>query len=262
MGAGYLASRWVGMFRDPELGLSLVSGARGPGNALVLYTPTGSGARLMEQTAESAANLLGTNAVAANDGAGILHAVDMAPSNISRTILIGHGTASSFVHPSTGGLHLGADVLPAWISVRTFVSHLAPKLAPSDVILSFAGCRAGADSDEENWTNASDIAGGENSLAAAVRDEIVRVRGSMPNSEVRAKSTTGTSFGNPMGRVFPIDTSFVGRPGIPLVDLVWGPGSAANPEIARAWRNAGRAEAKMAMGWTIGGDAPQAERTA
>ena len=270
MALGLLVSRFthgkislpggVGVIQDPEAGTNLITVDRGPGPALVLYTDQTTGAGTFRVTAESAANLLGAEEGLARDGQGLLDAIDRAPYDLTRTIAAGHGSPRSFLRPGTSGLRVGPDALPRWVSVQTFVQHLAPKISRQEFILSFAGCRAGANPNEANWSAQSDVAGGERSLAAQIRDEIVRQVGTIPNGEVRAKSTTGTSYGNPMGRSFPIRADQVGRPGIPLIDQVWGPGSSTNAELNSRWRSLGRRRPKTVMGWTLGSDVPRVTR--
>jgi hypothetical protein len=252
----------VGVIHDPEAGTQLVAVDRGPGPALVLYADQTRGTGTFRVTAESAANILGAEHGIARDGQGLLNAVRAAPSGLTRTILAGHGSPRSFLRPGTSGLRVGPDALPRYVSVPTFVRELGPKLARRDFVMSFAGCRSGADPDEPNWSTESDIAGGERSLAAQIRDEIVRQVGTIPGGEVRAKSTTGVSFGNAMGRTFPIRADQVGRPGIPLIDQVWGPGASTNPQWASRWRSLGRRRPKTVMGWTLGSDVPRVTRPA
>jgi hypothetical protein len=250
----------IGVIHDPEAGTELITVDRGPGPALVLYTDRTTGAGTFRVTAESAANILAAEHGLARDGQGLLDAVQRAPSGLTRTILAGHGSTQSFLRPGTSGLRVGRDALPRWVSVPTFVRELAPKIARRDFIMSFAGCRAAANPDEPNWSVASDRAGGERSLAAQIRDEIVRQVGTIPGGEVRAKSATGVSFGNPMGRSFPIAAAQVGRPGIPLIDQVWGDGASTNPQWASRWRSLGRRRPKTVMGWTLGSTVPRVTR--
>lgn len=224
------------------------------GPAMVVYVDEGSGAGVFDRTAQSSANLLNTRAVPATDGQELLDAVNRSPSGLHQVIHAGHGGPQTFLRPGTSGLRVGPDALRRWVSVGTYARALAPKLARSNVVISFAGCRSGAGPRELNWSSDSYGPGGADSLAGELRDEIVALVGDIPGGEIRAKSTTGTSFGNPVGRSFPLLRPQVGRPGIPLIDQVWGPSSSSNNQLVRAWNNTARG--KPVMGWTIGGALP------
>lgn len=221
---------------------------------LILYVTSGEGASAFRTTAEHASQLFDTEPIPANNAQDILNAF-RGDEKYDVVVLAGHGTPTSFLRPGLAGISSTRQTrLPNWINVDDFVRRVSPNLA-SRVIFSFAGCRTGADPGEADWTDVSYRPGGAQGLAGKLRDALAR-QGKV--GEVRSKSTTGTSWGNPIGRLFPIERSQIGRPGVPLMDVAWGPGAHRDSAAIREWTN--RFRGKPAMAWTIGYDLPSITR--
>jgi hypothetical protein len=239
-------------------GTYLLSSRRvGQRSTLVLYTGEGSNVQEFRTNADNAAGLLRTRAVPVVDGQSLLNAVRAAPRNLGLVLMIGHGSGSSFFRPGTAGLRIGRDALPTWLGDDSFTCELAPKLG-RNFVLSLAGCRAGAEQNEPDWTSeaywtgSTPGPGGAHSLAGEIRDALVRA--GVREGEVRAHSTTGGVFANPGGRVFAVEAPFVGRPGAALMDLVMGPGSSRDRTKISRWN--GQVRGTLAVRWILGGRMP------
>ena len=197
--------------------------------ALVMYaanvrsdSPGDAGVFLNNATLAACA--LGADAVPIRSGQDVINAIRQAPSGLTRVVLIGHGTQDKFFEPRSFGLRTarrGGDQLPAWVSSETFSRELARKAARG-VIVSLAGCSAGASPSE--YRNQATITGdgGADSLAAHIRDYLVAAGAGGNHGEVRAHTTRGTVLQNPQGRRFKIKTGWQGRPGEHIMGLVWG----------------------------------------
>lgn len=162
---------------------------------------------------------------------------------VSPLVLIGHGT--------TGAFFSNLDRPTAVELAGAVASRLA-----SGGVVGLAGCRAGANPSEPDWTPENFGPGGENGYAAQLRDELVR-RGVQGAFEVRAHSTTGSSTANPAVRTF---RAPIGAKGQSALDLLWGSGSWLSSAARAAWTSAIRG--KNAESYIAGGPLPQIARPA
>jgi hypothetical protein len=240
------------------VGSYLLSGRGGQSRkALVLYTAAGENVGEFQRNAGAAARLFRTRAVPITDGQTLLRAVRSAPRGLSLVLMVGHGSGGAFFRPGHAGLRIDRDALPTWLGDDSFASALAPKLA-RDFVVSLAGCRAGAEYSEPDWTTeaywtgTTTGTGGARSLAAQIRDALARAGAN--NGEVRAHTTTGGVFANPAGRTFVVARGQVGRPGAALIDLVLGAGTSRDQAAVRSWNTTVRGG--LATRWMLGGDAP------
>lgn len=244
-------------------GSYLLSRNVGPRKALVLYTATGDNVPEFERNATDASRLLRTRPMPISDGQSLLNAVRAAPRNLGTVLMIGHGSGGAFFRPGHSGLRIDRDALPTWLGDDTFARALAPKLARG-FVLSLAGCRAGAEYNEPDWTSeaywtgSTPGPGGARSLAGEIRDALARAGAN--TGEVRAHTTTGGVLANPAGRTFVVARGQIGRPGASLVDLVLGPGSSRDRTTVTRWN--GRVRGAVATRWMLGGRQPtRAEAT-
>jgi len=225
--------------------------------ALVLYTAAGSNVPEFERNAHAAALHFGVTAIPVTDGQTLLNAVRAAPAGLGLVLMVGHGSGGAFFRPGHAGLRIDRDALPAWLGDDTFARELAPKLAPG-FVLSLAGCRAGAEqrepdwSREDYWTSTTPGPGGARSLAGEIRDALARA--GAPRGEVRAHTTTGGVLANPGARTFVVDAQTVGQPGAALIELVLGVGAARNRVRLSTWNT--KVRGTPAARWILGGRAP------
>lgn len=236
----------------------------GPLRALVLYAAAPRAdapgdTRVFRDNATLAGRFLGVAPVPVRSAAEVLQAVRQAPRGLNRLVMIGHGTQSLFFEPRGYGLRTGrrgGDALPAWVSAETFARELARRAARG-IIVSLAGCSAGASPAE--YRNPATITGdgGADSLAGQVRDALQRAGVGGEGGEVRAHTTEGTVLLNPQGRTFKIKQAEVGRPGKHIMGQVWGRG-ALRTRNPGDWNRYARGE--IATRWMLGEDLPHQER--
>lgn len=228
--------------------------------ALVLYAanvrPEAPGdAAVFLRNAELAGSYLGTDPIPIRSAQDVLTALRDAPSGLTRVALIGHGTQDKFFEPQSFGIRTGqrgGDQLPTWVSAGTFGRALAAKAARG-VIVSLAGCSAGANPEE--YRNPATVTGdgGDHSLAALIRDELQRAGVGGGGGEVRAHTTAGTVLMNPQGRTFKIKAAEVGRPGRHIMNIVWGR-DASRTRNPGDWNRYARGA--ISTRWMLGEDLP------
>lgn len=209
------------------------------GSPLIVYASTGSGAGEFQAVASRLAQALpGSRKTATPDGLpGLRTAIQAHQGRIGPLILVGHGTTRAFF----------SNLSP--VAPTALAGLLHNKLA-ADAVVSLAGCRAGADTSEVDWSAASYGAGGASSFAGLLRDALV-ADGAPWGTEIRAHSTTGTTTLNPAVRVFRATRSQVGQPGLSALEILWGEGAAGNAGLRSRWTEAFRgaaAEQYMAGG--------------
>lgn len=136
-------------------------------------------------------------------------------------VLVGHGTTRSFFPQFSPSLD------PA-----TAARLIAPHIGAAQII-GLAGCRAGASSDEPDWSEATYGPGGATSFAGQLRDALAAL--GVPGSvEVRAHTTTGGAGANPIARVFRVAAR--GQPGQSVIDIFHGRlGAWRDTALRRAW---------------------------
>ncbi len=234
-----------------------------PRRALVLYTAAGANIPEFERNAFAAAQHFGTNAVPISDGQTLLNAIRTAPRDLGLVLMIGHGSGGAFFRPGHAGLRIDRDALPTWLGDDTFARELTTRLA-TNFVLSLAGCRAGAESREPDWTTdaywtgTTPGPGGARSLAGEIRDALVAA--GAPAGEMRAHTTTGGVLANPGARTFVVAPQYAGRPGAALIDLVLGPSTSRDRAKVTAWN--ARVRGVPATRWILGGRAPTRQEAA
>jgi hypothetical protein len=222
-GIGYLLSRGLG------------------GTPLIVYQTTGRGAGDLRSTAERLNRNMSGSVLRAASSARDLYSAIASHGRLGPVVLVGHGTPRSFF--------AGYGVTPEGLA-----RALAPKLAYGTT-LGLAGCRAGANPEEQDWGRSAYGPGGERSFAGLLRDALVRL--GAPRVTVRAHSTTGHSTANPAARSFVATRSQVGQPGASVLDLVWGSGAWESANLRTAWTDQFRG--KAAELWVAGQPLPQFE---
>lgn len=180
----------------------LAAAATRRSRAVVAYSATGSDVGEFARVADAIAAALRaagwqTAVVAAYDRAALAAALQ-SQKPVAKLVLVGHGTSTRFM---TGAL----DLTPPDLA-----SMLAPTVA-ARVTIGLAGCRAGADTSEPDWGPSAYGPGGAASFAGRLRDALVALH---TTGAVRAHSSTGGAAANPSGRLFPIEASQAGRPGL------------------------------------------------
>ena len=220
----------------------------GVGDKVVVYLSEGEGSAEFMISANRIAQSIGAEVHRARNAEEILQAV-RAHQSISRLILAGHGSSRDFWRPGTAGIRLERDSLPEWVSVGTFAAEIAPRLSAGAVI-GLAGCSAAANPGESNDVNQKLGPGGENGFAAKLRDALASQSGIATGIEVRAHSTVGHLSHNPFARVFRVSASEVGRPGVAVIDEMWG--QDAHSTRWEQWRDTFRGD--LAEQWISGDD--------
>jgi hypothetical protein len=224
---------------------------------LVLAQRTGSGSgqfRLVAENVErqSRAADMPHRTFFVDGGAEALRAVDPRArgddfAKVASLMMTGHGSARKFFTLQRGLRH-GPDALPRWVSDRTHTAMVAPQLT-YDAVVSFLGCRAGANPTEGNWQTSSYGPGGEDSLAAHYRDALIDA-GCPAGVVVIGRTTSGEAHGNPAVRIFPCRRDQRGRPGLSALDLKYGPGAWREEENRQRWRRT--MQGKMAFMLALG----------
>jgi hypothetical protein len=223
-----------------------VAPGSGTGDKVVVYLSEGEGSAEFMISANRIAQSIGAEVHRARNAQEIIDAV-RAHSSISRLILAGHGSSRDFWRPSTAGIRLERDSLPEWVSVGTFAAELAPRLSAGAVI-GLAGCSAAANPGESNDVNQKLGPGGEDSFASKLRDALASQSGIATGIEVRAHSTVGHLSHNPFARVFRVSASEIGRPGVAVIDEMWG--TDAHETRWEQWRDSFRGN--LAEQWISG----------
>lgn len=213
----------------------------GGGHPLILYQTVGRDLGEIRDTAENLRGVLpNATTVGVPNANTVYQAIRDQPGKLSSVVLVGHGTPRNF-----------------FTSYGTSPTRLAQELAPKLTSRSFiglAGCRAGADPGEQDWSTRSYGPGGALGFAGRLRDALVAA-GAPRGVQVRAHSTTGHLTANPAARSFVVAAHLVGQPGISVLDQVWGVGSWQNAALRRAWTDQFRG--KLAELWVAGFPIPR-----
>lgn len=223
------------------------------GDAVVLYStnvPVAGELGTFRGVAQNAGRHHRVEPVGVGSGQAILDEIRR-HGRIGALLMVGHGTSQQWLRPGVTGVRVGSSSPPTWISARDLARELAPRLV-SEFWVGFLACRSGANPNEPDWTTATYRGGGERSLAAILRDELVDA--GAPTGEIGAHTTTGATEANPVGRVFVVDRAHRGRPGDALQDIAWGAGSSSRSTEASAWRRLIRG--KPAARWAFIGETP------
>jgi hypothetical protein len=209
---------------------------------------------IFRRNAAVAGRVLGVTPVPIRSGQDVLEAIRRSPGDLGTVVLVGHGTQTSFFEPRSFGIRArGSDSLPAWLSAETFARELARK-ARRGVIVSLAGCSAGASPAEYRDPSTVSGDGGADSLAGIIRDTLQRAGVGGEGGEVRAHTTQGTVLMNPQGRTFKIKSVEVGRPGRHIMGMTWGR-EALDTRSPVEWQRFARGN--VATRWMLGGDLPR-----
>lgn len=224
--------------------LALPAWLRGS-RALLLYQDANPDTGTFRSTAQRLAQGLGLEAAAGPFGVSsreqVLRRIAQRSQDgpLGPVVLVGHGTTSTF--------------FPAFsVAPEALAAALAPHLGQAAVI-GLAGCRAGADPGEVDWSPASYASGGSRSYAARLRDALVAA-GAPVGCTVRAHSTTGSTTANPVIRSFPCTRSMVGQSGISVLEAMFGEGAASNAQLRTLWTQ--QARGKVAELWIVGAPLP------
>lgn len=229
---------WVGL-GAAGVGLTSVlaySAYRGwLGAKVILYTAVGEGSAEFRSSARRLGARLGAYVYPVTSGAEVIEAIRRHPF-ISRLLWIGHGTTRAFFLPASGGVRVGPDAWPQWVSVDTVSRTVGPRLVPG-AVFGLAGCSAGANPGFSQWGAHSYMDGGESSFAGQLRDNLVRWNPWLWWAEVRAHTAPGGDTENPLSRVFTARLDQVGRRGRSLMDLAWGDGASDEDALRDLWRD-------------------------
>jgi len=211
--------------------------------ALIVYADTGSGASYFREVAGRIAALYRSRAVPYRQFSDLEEALVASGDPVGPLVLVGHGTTRAFFsnldHPTAA--EMGRVV--------------GPRLVAGGVV-GLAGCRAGANPGEPDWSPESYGPGGAQGYAAQLRDALV-LGGARGAIQVRAHSTAGDATANPAVRVF---SATPGTRGESAIDLLWGAGAWAERANRTAWTTAFRG--KLSEAYIGGMGLPLLERPA
>jgi hypothetical protein len=191
------------------------------------------------------ARTIGATVYPAHNGQQVVNAISR-HRRIKTLILAGHGTTTQFLRPGHGGIRVGSDAMPAWVSADTFARLVGPKMAVNGII-SWAGCSAASDPGESSWSFRSYGPGGDRSFIGRVRDAMARLSVISWGVEHRGHSAPGHTTANPAGRTCRVARTRIGQECASLMDEQWGAG--AHESMHRQWASSfegGPAEAWMA----------------
>lgn len=218
------------------------------GDNVIIYLDDGDGSSEFRTVANRMAGAIGASVYPAHTGQQVLDALNR-HKRIKTLIFAGHGTTTQFLRPGNGGIRVGSDALPSWISTSTLARVLSFKMAPGGVV-SWAGCSAASNPGESSWSYASYGPGGEQSFIAHVRDDMARIPWTSWGIEHRGHAAPGHTTANPAARTCRVAMTQIGRPCESLMDSEWGSGSYESEH--RAWADA--FEGQPAEAWMAGAD--------
>jgi hypothetical protein len=218
------------------------------GDNVIIYLDEGEGSGEFRTVANRMAGTIGASVYPAHNGQQILDALNR-HRRIKTLILAGHGTTTQFLRPGRGGIRVGTDALPTWISTGTLARVLSFKMVHGGVI-SWAGCSAASNPGESSWSYLSYGPGGERSFIAKVRDDMARLPWTSWGIEHRGHASPGHTTANPAGRVCNVSMFEIGQPCDSLMDEEWGEGSYESQH--RAWADV--FEGQAAEAWMAGAD--------
>lgn len=193
------------------------------GENVIIYVPEGSGAGEFRSSAERMGRSINAHVHPARNAQEILDNIRRYPK-IKRLIMVGHGTTRQFMRPGHSGIRVGADALPTWMSIQTFVREVGPRMSANGWI-GWAGCSSASNPGQSTWGIHAYGPGGERSFIAQVRDEMARVPGIAWGIEHGGHTAPGHTTRNPGARECPVSVSQIGQPCESVLDETWGSGA-------------------------------------
>jgi hypothetical protein len=218
------------------------------GDNVIIYLDQGEGSGEFRTVANRMAGVINASIYPAHNGQQVLDALSR-HRRIKTLIFAGHGTTTQFLRPGRGGIRVGTDALPTWISTGTLARVLSFKMVPGGVI-SWAGCSAASNPGESSWSYRSYGPGGERSFIARVRDSMARLPWTAWGIEHRGHSSPGHTTANPAARACDVALWEIGQPCDSFMDEEWGEGSYESQH--RQW--AAAFEGQAAEAWMTGAD--------